>query len=82
MRRQELDHAIAGTALSESDLDRLERAELAIDLAKIELEGVSMECEDLHYLIEIVQLGVRRARHAAKDRGLNGVLPEPGQRPN
>lgn len=50
----------------ESDRDRLQRADMAIDFARVELEALENNCEDLNYLIEIVQVGLRRALEAQK----------------
>ncbi len=68
MRNGEIKEEIRLKSDSESDHVRLRRADMAIDVARCELEALENNCEDLNYLIEIVQVGLRRALEAAKSK--------------
>ncbi|WP_300530169.1 hypothetical protein [Maricaulis sp.] len=50
-----------------SDRDRLARAEQALDQAHREITALDFDAEDLKYLMEIIRLGVRRARVATSE---------------
>ena len=49
------------------DRDRLQRAEHALDQAHREITALDFDAEDLKYLMEIIRLGVRRARVATSE---------------
>lgn len=82
MPRFQMNSDIALNPAAGSDRDRLERAELAIEIARTELECLELDGEDLNYLIEIVQLGVRRARQAVNAKEEMDFLEAPKTRPN
>lgn len=69
MQNSEWDVLIERLMGAERDRERLQRADMAIDVARGELEGLENACEDLNYLIEIVQVGLKRALKAAGDDG-------------
>lgn len=50
-----------------TDRDRLARAEQALDKAHTEITALDFDAEDLKYLMEIIRLGVRRARVATSE---------------
>ena len=50
-----------------TDRDRLARAEQALDKAHTEIRALDFDAEDLKYLMEIIRLGVRRARVASSE---------------
>lgn len=68
--------------MAHSDRERLERAEMAVNLAKLELDGLELDADDLHYLVEIVQLGLQRVRESLQSDKAIHVQPGPGLRSN
>lgn len=57
------------TTQASNDYERLVRAEEALSVANLELGYLECDAEDLQYLVEIVQIGLRRARMAIKPEG-------------